>query len=109
MPETASAWASAAAVGGLVSSDFSAWLQIVAPGPDNPVAMIVIRTVGKLLISVGVGVLLFVAWVLYGTGFYTAHQQNVLSDQYDSLPQLNSASGVGGPPKSFNQIGRAHV
>lgn len=64
--------------------------------------MIFIRTVGKFLISVGVGVLLFVAWVLYGTGLYTAQQQEELSDLFNRLPEFHSASGIGGPPKSFN-------
>jgi sortase A len=69
-----------------------------------------LRVVGKLLISMGVGVLLFVAWTLWGTGLYTADQQNRLAQEFDSAPQLTptrTERGPGGitstgPPKSFS-------
>lgn len=63
--------------------------------------MIVIRTLGKLLISVGVGVLLFVAWVLYGTGLQTAREQAKMAEQFDAATPIQAAP-LGGPPKSFN-------
>ena len=64
--------------------------------------MVIIRTLGKFLISAGVGVLLFVAWVLYGTGLYTAGIQNEMSENFDALPNFNVASGLNGPPRNFN-------
>jgi sortase A len=72
--------------------------------------MRVLRVVGKLLISMGVGVLLFVAWTLWGTGFYTADQQNRLAQEFDSAPKLTPTRtnrGTGGvkstgPPKGFS-------
>lgn len=50
--------------------------------------MVWLRVLGKFLISVGVGVLLFVAWVLWGTGFYTAQQQDRLQDEFSRLPEI---------------------
>jgi sortase A len=44
--------------------------------------MTVLRTLGKFLISVGVGVLLFVAWTLWGTGLSTDRAQAALEDQF---------------------------
>ena len=44
--------------------------------------------VGKLLISIGAGILLFVAWTLWGTGLYTNRQQDALSQQFDDIPVL---------------------
>ena len=72
-----------------------------------------LRILGKALISMGVGVLLFVAWTLWGTGIYTAQQQDRLSDEFDSSPALapvtvSARDGSGaqvvysGPPKSFS-------
>ena len=40
--------------------------------------MTYLRILGKLLISMGVGVLLFVAWTLWGTGLYFNEQQDSL-------------------------------
>jgi sortase A len=48
--------------------------------------MIALRILGKFLISVGVGVLFFLAWSLLGTGLYTQQQQQDLERQYDLLP-----------------------
>jgi sortase A len=71
--------------------------------------MTFLRVLGKLLISMGVGVLLFVAWTLWGTGFYTSGQQDRLSREFESAPKLKptrTKNGPGGtqstgPPKSF--------
>lgn len=68
-----------------------------------------LRYLGKFLISAGVGVLLFVAWELWGTGIYTHAQQQRLAHQYAHLPAINPlAQGGGGrlapfvgPPNSF--------
>lgn len=70
--------------------------------------MRVLRFIGKLLISLGVGVLLFVLWTLYGTGIYTSHQQDELSRRWNALPELHSGAPVSpsspyhGPPKSYS-------
>ena len=45
--------------------------------------MRVLRTVGKFLISVGVGVLLFIAWTLWGTGLSTDRAQASLEEDFD--------------------------
>lgn len=63
-----------------------------------------LRYLGKLLISVGVGILLFVAWTLWGTGIYTQQQQKRLAHEFAQEPDfahLVSAGGYVGPPKSF--------
>ena len=44
--------------------------------------MTVLRTLGKFLISVGVGVLLFVAWTLWGTGLLTNRAQASLESDF---------------------------
>ena len=49
-----------------------------------------LRIFGKFLISVGVGVLLFVAWTLWGTGIYTNQQQAALAQEFDQLPAVES-------------------
>jgi sortase A len=72
--------------------------------------MSILRFIGKLFISLGVGVLLFVLWTLYGTGIYTARQQNQLSEEFAALPELApapEASGAAsdpfrGPPKDYD-------
>lgn len=50
-----------------------------------------LRIFGKFLISVGVGVLLFVAWTLWGTGFYTQQQQTELEREFDQLPVVETS------------------
>lgn len=50
--------------------------------------MKLLRIIGKTLISMGVGVLLFVAWTLWGTGIYTAREQAALVRQFDQAPLL---------------------
>ena len=47
-----------------------------------------LRIFGKFLISVGVGVLLFVGWTLWGTGLYTNQQQEALAQEFDQLPAV---------------------
>lgn len=72
-----------------------------------------LRILGKTLISMGAGVLMFVGWTLWGTGIYTAQQQDRLSEQFDSSPALppvrvtsRNESGervvYSGPPKNFS-------
>jgi sortase A len=58
---------------------------------------------GKFLMAVGVGVLLFVAWTLWGTGyFYTAHQQKLLTQQFASIPHFDPRPNApAGPPAGY--------
>jgi sortase A len=64
-----------------------------------------LRVFGKFLISVGVGILLFVGWTLWGTGLYTSHQQDIASDKFDDSPALkpfiDPVDGTTHPPKGF--------
>lgn len=53
-----------------------------------------VRFFGKLLISVGCGVLMFVAWTLWGTGIYTSQQQNLLEDQFAQAPPVELEAGT---------------
>jgi sortase A len=52
-----------------------------------------VRIFGKFLISVGVGVLMFVGWTLWGTGLYTQQQQSELRTQFDQLPAIATEGG----------------
>jgi sortase A len=67
--------------------------------------MRILPVLGKFLISVGVGVLLFVGWTLWGTGIATRKAQNNLSIEYDSQPTFTIAAEKEdkphGPPSSF--------
>ena len=64
--------------------------------------MAVIRIFGKLLMSLGLGVLLFVAWVIWGTNLETARHQERLSQEFDSLRPFGAVEGeVGRPPKGY--------
>ncbi len=58
------------------------------------------RFLGKLLISLGVGVLLFVLWTLWGTGLYTAREQSALEQRFAAEPpvELTEERAV---PKNF--------
>jgi sortase A len=61
---------------------------------------------GKALISIGVGFLLFVVWILWGTGFYTEREQRRLDEEFEALPALErvdtrDGSGPAGPPRSY--------
>jgi len=62
--------------------------------------MIILRTFGKLLISLGVGVLLFVAYVVWGTNLHTQQRQRELAEQFDIL-QIDAGPKAGLPPKNF--------
>lgn len=63
--------------------------------------MVILRTFGKLLMSVGFGVLLFVAWVIWGTNLETARHQERLSQEFDRQPPIE-VGGPTRPPKSFD-------
>ncbi|HZA20233.1 MAG TPA: sortase [Actinomycetota bacterium] len=58
--------------------------------------MTVLRALGKLLISIGCGVLLFVAWTLWGTGIYTAREQDRLETLFAQAPDLQPVRTGGG-------------
>lgn len=69
---------------------------------------------GKFLISVGAGILLFVVWTLYGTGIYTARQQDKLAQEFDRLPAFERQDPKGdplppGPPPGFDPAPGAPV
>jgi sortase A len=65
----------------------------------------VLRVFGKLLVSVGAGILLFVVWTLWGTGLQTARDQDRLASQFQALPAFPTSARVGedpkGPPRSY--------
>src|SRR5688572_19960260 len=63
--------------------------------------MRLVRVLGKLLISVGMGVLMFVGWTLWGTGFYFQGQQSDLREEFSALATEAPAKGSTGPPKGF--------
>ncbi len=87
--------------------------------------MTIIRTFGKLLISLGVGVLLFVAYVVWGTNFHTEREQERLAQEFDAqktaagpkpgLPPSDFAPGPGAPvfriliPKINLNEGRGYI
>ena len=52
--------------------------------------MRVLRTLGKFLISVGFGVLLFVAWTLWGTGLSTDRAQAALEVDFDHQDPIDA-------------------
>lgn len=56
-----------------------------------------LQVFGKFLISLGVGVLLFVAWTLWGTGFYTDRAQAALAEDFDRLPAMTVDVGHAAP------------
>lgn len=64
--------------------------------------MIVIRIFGKLLMSLGVGVLLFVAWVIWGTNLETAKEQARLEDEFNRQRVVSQEGKVGKPPKGYS-------
>lgn len=57
--------------------------------------MDVVRFFGKLLISLGFGVLLFVAWTLWGTGLITARHQDALEQAWAHEPPIQVAEAEG--------------
>lgn len=48
-----------------------------------------VRFFGKFLISVGFGILMFVAWTLWGTGIYTSQQQDILDQAFAAAPDVD--------------------
>lgn len=70
--------------------------------------MTILRTFGKLLISLGVGVLLFVAYVIWGTNLHTAKEQERLSIEFDQM-QAVAGPRVGLPPEDFEPAPGAPV
>ncbi|MDQ3953076.1 MAG: sortase [Actinomycetota bacterium] len=73
-----------------------------------------LRITGKLLISVGAGFFLFVLWILYGTGMYTARQQDRLAEEFDRLPVFQRETPEGetrpsGPPPGYDPAPGAPV
>lgn len=73
-----------------------------------------LHVAGKFLISVGVGFLLFVVWTLYGTGIYTARQQEQLAEEFDRLPAFERQDSEGdplppGPPPGYDPAPGAPV
>ena len=56
------------------------------------------------MISVGMGVLMFVGWTLWGTGFYTQQQQRQLRDEFAATPTPDPDKGdkPGRPPKGYD-------
>lgn len=67
--------------------------------------MTVVRTLGKFLISVGVGVLLFVAWTLWGTGLQTSRAQETLeADFVEASPIEAEPKGATGPIEVDNSF-----
>jgi sortase A len=64
--------------------------------------MAFIRTFGKLLMSLGLGVLLFVAWVIWGTNLETARHQDRLAEEFDNLQPFEvEGDKAGQPPKDY--------
>jgi sortase A len=64
--------------------------------------MVLLSVVGKFLISVGVGVLLFVAWTLWGTGLLTQREQARLAREFEQQqPFDRRPKGTRGPPKGY--------
>ena len=70
-----------------------------------------VRVAGKLLISVGCGVLMFVAWTLWGTGIYTSQQQNALAEAFAGAPPvvLDPGSEDVAVPESFRPAPGEHA
>ena len=68
--------------------------------------MTFLRILGKLLISVGAGILLFVVWTLWGTGILTAREQTRLAQEFERLPPLHAQASEPerpqGPPPGYS-------
>ncbi len=63
--------------------------------------MTFIRYFGKFLISVGIGILLFVLWTLKGTDILADRQQNRLATEFDRLPSVQVQGSKLLPPKDL--------
>ena len=66
--------------------------------------MAIVRIFGKLLMSLGLGVLLFVAWVIWGTNLETARHQERLAEEFDNLAPVDvkDEGKAGTPPKGYS-------
>lgn len=65
--------------------------------------MTALRVFGKFLISVGVGILFFVAWTFWGTGIYTGQQQDELEREFNAIPDFEIAEGEPArPPAGYS-------
>ena len=67
------------------------------------VSMIVRRTaasLGRMLVTVGLLILLFVAYQLWGTGIFTARAQNDLKKEFNSQLQDNPTVQTTAPPRT---------
>ena len=67
----------------------------------------ILPTLGKLLISLGVGVLLFLVWTLWGTSLYTEREQARLGQRLDqAIAQADASEKPGGnyrgPPPGYS-------
>lgn len=67
-----------------------------------------LKILGKFLISAGVGVLLFLAWTLWGTGIYTERQQDRLEREFAALDPIPAAE-TGSPGRNFDPAPGAPV
>jgi sortase A len=67
---------------------------------------VVARVLGRFLISLGAGLLLFVAWTLWVTGIYTAREQERLEYEFERQRGLTAVASPGerrvGPPADFH-------
>jgi sortase A len=66
--------------------------------------MTALRIIGKFLISVGMGILIFVGWTLWGTGFYYSDQQDSLRTEFTEQSAASAAEDPGeirGAPEGF--------
>jgi sortase A len=65
-----------------------------------------LAVLGKALISIGVGFLLFVAWMLKGTDLLANREQSRLQEEFSALAPLEPHGSVddpagGGPPRNY--------
>lgn len=58
------------------------------------------RVLGKFLISISTGILLFVLWLLWGTGLYADQEQQRLASRFDQLTDPTGATGEGPPEQT---------
>jgi sortase A len=54
--------------------------------------MPILRFVGKFLVSLGVGILLFALWMLWGTSISASRAQERLAQEFDRLPHLSAST-----------------
>ncbi len=57
-----------------------------------------VGTLGRALIAVGVLLLIFVVYQLWGTGIYTAREQSQLNDQFEQTLRASTGSPTATPP-----------